>query len=125
MVLAFDIVLAGCFVPLVMGTFWKKSTSAAAVASIVVGSTLRMILYFTLSTASPDSPYFVYLGLDTIIPPIVSFVVFVVVSLATYKRSPSRHDVIYLIPSEEDVVTGADVSKWVNPIDVRKVTSRR
>src|SRR4029077_18444018 len=61
LVLAFDIVLAGCFVPLVMGTFWKKSTSAAAVASIVVGSTLRMILYFTLSTASPDSPYFVYL----------------------------------------------------------------
>ena len=125
LVLAFDIVLAGCFVPLVMGTFWKKSTSAAAVASIVVGSTLRMILYFTLSTVSPDSPYFAYLGLDTIIPPIVSFVVFVVVSLATYKRSPSRHDVIYLIPSEEDVVTGADVSKWVNPIDVRKVTSRR
>lgn len=125
LVLAFDIVLAGCFVPLVMGTFWKKSTSAAAVASIVVGSTLRMILYFTLSTASPDSPYFVYLGLDTIIPPIVSFVVFVVVSLATYKRSPSRHDVIYLIPSEEDVVTGADVSKWVNPIDIRKVTSKR
>ncbi|MGB8172258.1 MAG: hypothetical protein WCF01_06485, partial [Nitrososphaeraceae archaeon] len=90
-----------------------------------VGSTLRMILYFTLSTASPDSPYFVYLGLDTIIPPIVSFVVFVGVSLATYKRSPSRHDVIYLIPSEEDVVTGADVSKWVNPIDIRKVTSKR
>jgi GH25 family lysozyme M1 (1,4-beta-N-acetylmuramidase) len=47
------------------------------------------------------------------------------VSLATYKRSPSRHDVIYLIPSEEDVVSGTDVSKWVNPIDVRKVPSRR
>src|SRR4029078_13600412 len=63
--------------------------------------------------------------LDTIIPPIVSFVVFVVVSLATYKRSPSRHDVIYLIPSEEDVVSGEDVYKWVNPIDVRNIPSRR
>jgi len=125
LILAFDIVFAGCLVPLVMGTYWKKSTSAAAVASIVVGSTLRMILYFTISTSSPDSPLFAYLGLDTFIPPIVSFVVFVVVSLATYKRSPSRHDVIYLIPSEEDVVSGADVSKWVNPIDVRKVTSMR
>lgn len=122
LILAFDIVFAGCLVPLVMGTYWKKSTSAAAVASIVVGSTLRMILYFTISTSSPDSPLFAYLGLDTFIPPIVSFVVFVVVSLATYKRSPSRHDVIYLIPSEEDVVSGADVSKWVNPIDIRKVT---
>jgi hypothetical protein len=30
-----------------------------------------------------------------------------------------------LIPSEEDVVSGADVSKWVNPIDVRKIPSRR
>jgi SSS family solute:Na+ symporter len=125
LILAFDIVFAGCLVPLVMGTYWKKSTSAAAVASIVVGSTLRMILYFTISTSSPDSPLFAYLGLDTFIPPIVSFVVFVVVSLATYKRSPSRHDVIYLIPSEEDVVSGADVSKWVNPIDIRKVTSMR
>jgi SSS family solute:Na+ symporter len=125
LILAFDIVFAGCLVPLVMGTYWKKSTSAAAVASIAVGSTLRMILYFTISTASPDSPYFAYLGLDTFIPPIVSFVVFIVVSLATYKRSPSRHDVIYLIPSEEDVVSGADVSKWVNPIDVRKVPSKR
>jgi SSS family solute:Na+ symporter len=125
LILAFDIVFAGCLVPLVMGTYWKKSTSAAAIASIAIGSTLRMILYFTISTASPDSPYFAYLGLDTFIPPIVSFVVFVVVSLATYKRSPSRHDVIYLIPSEEDVVSGADVSKWVNPIDVRKVPNKR
>jgi len=125
LILAFDIVFAGCLVPLVMGTYWKKSTSAAAVASIAIGSTLRMILYFTTSTASPDSPYFAYLGLDTFIPPIVSFVVFVVVSLATYKRNPSRHDVIYLIPSEVDVVSGADVSKWVNPIDVRKIPSRR
>ncbi|HMK58750.1 MAG TPA: hypothetical protein VK462_06830, partial [Nitrososphaeraceae archaeon] len=125
LILAFDIVFAGCLVPLIMGTYWKKSTSAAAIASIAIGSTLRMILYFTISTASPDSPYFAYLGLDTFIPPIVSFVVFVVVSLATYKRSPSRHDVIYLIPSEEDVVSGADVSKWVNPIDVRKVPSKR
>jgi solute:Na+ symporter, SSS family len=125
LILAFDIVFAGCLVPLVMGTYWKKSTSAAAIASIAIGSTLRLILYFTISTASPDSPYFAYLGLDTFIPPIVSFVVFVVVSLATYKRSPSRHDVIYLIPSEEDVVSGADVSKWVNPIDVRKVPNKR
>src|SRR6478672_9776732 len=125
LILAFDIVFAGCFVPLVMGTYWKKSTPEAAVASIVIGSVLRMIFYFTISTAPPDSPLFAYLGLDTIIPPIVSFVVFVTVSLATYKRKPSRHDVIYLIPSEEDVVTGTDVSKWVNPIDIRKVPSKR
>jgi solute:Na+ symporter, SSS family len=119
LILAFDIAFAGCFVPLVMGTFWKKSTNQAAIVSIIVGSLLRLILYFLWSTAPPDSPLFPYLGLDTMIPPLVSFILFVVVSLATYKKSPPRHEVIYLIPSEEDVVTGTDVSKWTNPIDVR------
>ena len=55
------------------------------------------------------------------IPPLVSLVVFISVSLATQKRTPPRHNVIYLIPSDEDVVNGADVSEWVKPIDVREV----
>jgi solute:Na+ symporter, SSS family len=125
LVLAFDIVLAGCLVPLILGTYWKKSTAAGAVASIAVGSTLRFILYFIISTAPPTSPYFAYAGLDTMIPPLVSLAVFVLVSLATQKKTPPRQDVIYLIPSDEDVVTGADVTEWVNPIDVRQVTSKR
>jgi solute:Na+ symporter, SSS family len=85
---------------------------------------LRLILYFVWSTAPPDSPLFPYLGLDTMIPPLVSFILFVVVSLATYKKSPPRHEVIYLIPSEEDVVAGTDVSKWTNPIDVRMINQK-
>ncbi|HZE77760.1 MAG TPA: sodium:solute symporter family protein [Nitrososphaeraceae archaeon] len=124
LVLAFDIVLAGCFVPLVLGTYWKKSTAAGAVASIAVGSTLRLILYFIISTAPPSSPYFAYAGLDTMIPPIVSLIVFVSVSLATQKRTPPRPDVLYLIPSDDDVVSGADVSEWVKPIDVRQAKSK-
>jgi hypothetical protein len=55
------------------------------------------------------------------IPPIVSLVVFISVSLVTQKRTPPRHNVIYLIPSDEDVVSGADVPEWVKPIDVREV----
>jgi SSS family solute:Na+ symporter len=125
LILAFDIVFAGCFVPLVLGTYWKKSTQQAAIASIVVGSTLRLILYFVISTATPDSPYFPYLGLDTFIPPLVSLALFVGISYATYKKSPSKHDVIYLIPSEEDVVNGTDVAEWKNAIDVRQVKSKR
>jgi SSS family solute:Na+ symporter len=124
LVLAFDIVLAGCLVPLVFGTYWKKSTTAGAIASIVVGSTLRMILYFMISTAPPSSPYAAYLGLDTMIPPLVSLAVFVGVSLRTQKLTPPRHDVIYLIPSDMDTVTGADVSEWVQPIDVRQVKKK-
>jgi hypothetical protein len=58
------------------------------------------------------------------IPPIVSLIVFVSVSLATQKRTPPRPDVLYLIPSDDDVVSGADVSEWVKPIDVRQVKSK-
>jgi solute:Na+ symporter, SSS family len=125
LILAFDIVFAGCFVPLVLGTYWKKSTAAGAIASITVGSTLRMILYFLISIAPPGSPNFAYAGLDTMIPPIVSLAVFVAVSLATQKRTPPRHDVVYLIPNDEDVVTGADLSQWVKPIDVRQQPTKR
>ena len=121
LILAFDIVLAGCFVPLVLGTYWKKATASGAVASIAVGSGLRLILYFLITSAAPTSPYYAYGGLDTMIPPIVSLVVFISVSLVTQKRTPPRHNVIYLIPSDEDVVTGADVSEWMKPIDVREV----
>jgi len=36
LVLAFDIVLAGCLVPLVFGTYWSTSTAAGAIGSIAV-----------------------------------------------------------------------------------------
>jgi len=110
---------------LVLGTYWKKSTAAGAISSIAVGSTLRMIFYFLISTAPPGSPYASYAGLDTIIPPLVSLAVFVGVSLRTQKRTPPRHDVIYLIPSDNDTVTGADLHEWVHPIDVRQVKKSR
>jgi len=121
LVLAFDIVLAGCLVPLILGTYWKKSTAAGAVASIAIGSALRLVLYFIITTAIPGSPYFAYAGLDTMVPPLVSLIVFVSVSLATQKKTPPRHDVVYLVPSDEDVVSGSDVSEWVKPIDVREI----
>jgi len=125
LILAFDIVLAGCFVPLVLGTYWKKSTASGAVASIAVGSTVRLVLYFLITTAAPTSPYAAYGGLDTMIPPLISLVVFISVSLATQKRTPPRPDVVYLIPSDGDVVSGADVSEWVKPVDVRQVKSKK
>jgi SSS family solute:Na+ symporter len=121
LILAFDIVLAGCLVPLVFGTYWKKSTAAGAIASIVIGSALRMVLYFLISVAPSSSPFSAYAGLDTMIPPLVSLAVFVGVSLKTQKKTPPRHDVIYLIPNDMDSVTGADLSEWVKPIDVRQV----
>ena len=57
------------------------------------------------------------------IPPLISLAVFILVSLATQKRTPSRHDVVYLIPSDADVVSGASVEEWTNPIDVRQISN--
>ncbi len=120
LILAFDIVFAGCLVPLIGGVFWKKANASGAIASIVVGSTLRLILYFLISTAPSDSPYFAYAGLDTMIPPLVSLAVYIGVCLGTQKKWPPRHDVNYFIPRDEDAVTRVEVEKWVEYKDVRK-----
>jgi hypothetical protein len=42
-------------------------------------------------------------GLDTLIPPVVSLIVMVPVSLLTQKQDPPKHEVINEIPSDEDV----------------------
>jgi SSS family solute:Na+ symporter len=44
LILAFDIVLAGCFVPLALGIYWKKANTPAALVSIIAGGTLRLLL---------------------------------------------------------------------------------
>lgn len=99
LVLAFDVVFAGCFVPLAGGLYWRKANSAGALAAIITGSLLRVILYVLI----PES----LKGLDTLIPPIVSLLVFVPVSLVTQKKFPANHEVIHRVPTDEEVISGA------------------
>jgi len=73
LVVAFDIVFAGLFFPLVFGIYWKKGSSSAAFVSIIVASIARLILYFQI----PEK----YIGLDTLIPPVISLVLFVGISI--------------------------------------------
>jgi len=109
LILAFDIVFAGCWAPLTLGLFWKKANWPAAIASIVVGSTLRLVMYYITPAE--------YAGIDTFIPPIVSFVVFIVVALLTQKKDPGfkRYGVVDYVPPEEDVVNGEDLKNYVPP----------
>ena len=95
LVLAFDVVFAGCLAPLVLGLFWSKANTSGALASVLVGSFLRLILYFAIP---PE-----WAGLDTLIPPVVSFVLMVVVSLATQQSDKPKHDVIDKVPTDEEV----------------------
>lgn len=76
LILAFDVVFAGCLVPLIFGLYWKKATTAAAVWSIILGTSSRLILHFTI----PEN----LAGLDTLIPPIISLIVFV--SIASLRK---------------------------------------
>jgi len=98
LVLAFDVVFAGCLVPLTLGIYWKKANTPGALAAIVVGSLLRLYLYYTIPEALA--------GLDTLIPPVVSLIVMVAVSLLTQKQYPPKHHVIDEVPDDLTVLAG-------------------
>lgn len=109
LILAFDIVFAGAWAPLTLGLFWKKSNWYAAITSLILGSGLRLLLFFT---TPPELA-----GLDTMIPPIVSFVAFIIVALVTQKKDPGieKHGVIEYVPPEQDVILGQDLSGYTSP----------
>ncbi len=98
LVLAFDVVFAGAFVPLTLGLYWKKANTSGALAAIITGSALRLILYFTIPAHLS--------GLDTLIPPVVSLLVMIPVSLMTQEKDKPNHDIIYEIPTEQQVLSG-------------------
>lgn len=77
LVIAFDIVFAGCVAPLVFGVYWKKANARAAVTAILAGTGARVLAHFLTPPA--------WAGMDTLIPPVVSTVVFYVTSLLTYR----------------------------------------
>lgn len=106
LILAFDIMFAGAFVPLTLGLFWKKANMPATIAALLVGSVLRLQFFWTM----PEE----WWGLDTMIPPIVSLIVFVIVAYATQHKYPgkARHDVRDYVPPEEDVIAGEDLKHF-------------
>ena len=97
LVLAFDTLLASCFVPLTLGIYWKKANSAGAIAAILVGAVTRIIGYQITPVELA--------GLDTLIPPVLSLITMVSVSLFTQESSVPKHHVIHEIPSDEMVLS--------------------
>jgi Na+/proline symporter len=110
LIVAFDIVFAGALAPLTLGLFWKKANMPAAVASLMAGTILRLVLFFTIPAD--------LVGLDTMIPPPISFAIFIGVALATQKKYPGeqRHGVVDYVPPEEDIVRGEDLKGYVPPV---------
>ena len=98
LVLAFDVVFAGCLVPLTLGIYWKKANTPGALAAVIVGSVVRLYLFYNI----PEE----LAGLDTMIAPIVSLLVMVPVSLMTQKSHPPKHEMIDFVPDDMDVLSG-------------------
>lgn len=86
LVVAFDIVFAGCVTPLFFGVYWPRANAAGAVAAILSGTTARAVAHF----ATPPA----WAGLDTLIPPVISLIAFAVTCQLTYKSVPSRHEAL-------------------------------
>ena len=53
-------------------------------------------------------------GLDTMIPPVVSVILFIVVAYATQSKYPgkARHGVVDYVPPEEDMISGNDLKNF-------------
>jgi solute:Na+ symporter, SSS family len=47
-----------------------------------------------------------YAGLDTMTPPVVSFVLFVIVTLLTHRKYHRRHSVVDYVSPQQDVIRG-------------------
>ena len=97
--LAFDLMLAGLVVPFVLGHYWSRITTPAAVAAIVAGVGVRLTLFALTPTMYGVENSLLYLpndtfgpgfdGWPTFIAPVVSLVAFVGVALVTTPR-PDR-----------------------------------
>ncbi|MBL8021733.1 MAG: hypothetical protein JNM27_18820 [Leptospirales bacterium] len=84
LVLSFDMVFAGCLVPLVLGVYWKKGTANAALYAIIIPSLLRVVLFVTFRTLEL-APQHLW-GIDTLIPPVVSVIIYVSISLIEQRK---------------------------------------
>ncbi len=78
---AYKVTLAGAFVPLFFGVFWKKSNSAGAAASIFFGLGVWIMAELIGSSIVPAQLY----GLAA------SMAAMVIVSLATQRMHPPKH----------------------------------
>jgi Na+/proline symporter len=65
-------------VPLALGVYWPRGTARAALFAMIIPSVLRLALYavFVYELAPKE-----YKGIDTLIPPVVSLILYIGISL--------------------------------------------
>jgi solute:Na+ symporter, SSS family len=101
--LAFDVVLAGLLAPLVLGLFWSKANTPAALAAIILGSGTRLAFFALSPTVYGVENTLMYLpndmitaafdGLPTLISLLVGLGAFVIMALSTQDTyAPAKVD---------------------------------
>jgi solute:Na+ symporter, SSS family len=105
--LAFDVMLAALAFPFIFGHYWSRSTTAAAVAAITVGTALRVGFFVLTPTIYGVTNTLLYIpnslvgggfdGWATVLAAAASLVVFVGVTLA---RRPVVPDARVKVPAE-------------------------
>ena len=105
-ILTFDIVFSGAFACLVLGMFWSKANTPAALSCIAVGLTLRILFFFIM----PEE----WWGFDTIIPPLVATPVFIIVALLTQNKYPgkARYSIKDYVAPEEHLEDDSVMDHW-------------
>jgi cation/acetate symporter len=91
---AFSLAAAGLFAPLVLGIWWKRTTSAGAVAGMIAG--FGITLFYLIATRYFDMP--LWFGIRNISSALfglpVAFIVTYVVSLVTPEPSKEMQDFV-------------------------------
>ncbi|MDQ4037499.1 MAG: sodium:solute symporter family protein [Actinomycetota bacterium] len=116
--LAFDLMLAALVVPFLLGLFWRRSSTAAAVAAITVGLTVRLTLFALTPTIFGAENTLLYVpndqvgtgfdGWPTFIAVTASLAAFVIAALTgprwrTETASISPHVQVEVVPSTKRV----------------------
>ncbi|GAB3277522.1 sodium:solute symporter family protein [Kineosporia babensis] len=100
--LAFDLMLACLIAPFLLGLYWKRATSTAALAAAGIGLVLRMGLLALTPTLYGVPNDLIYIendligagfdGWATLLTALVSLAVFVGTSLVTNRHAQEEHD---------------------------------
>ena len=89
--LGFDLIMASLFAAMTLGLYWKKANEFGAIAGIIAGIGTGVIGAglandFTLTGIAYAGDWYVW----SLVSPAVSFIVMIVVSLATQNSCPSN-----------------------------------
>jgi solute:Na+ symporter, SSS family len=130
--LAFDLMLACLAVPFIVGMFWRRGTSVAAVAAILVGLMVRLVLFVMTPTIYGVENTILYFpnslvttsfdGWPTFIAFAAAVITYVAVSLMT-REAPLRGLDIQVAKEVDDVLEAVDAQPAEPPAAIAPVST--